>query len=327
MLLNPYSVEVYHPKWREAWDAFVLQSKNSSFLFRRDFMEYHEDRFDDFSLLVFKDNDLLALLPANRVADKLYSHLGLTYGGLVLGQSIRFEEVLNCYYALLGFLCSQSITSLYIKEIPSIYCLLPAQEQHYLNFILKAQLYRRDALSVIDNRYRLQFSKSRQEGIKRAKKQALEIKNDDAFEAFWNLVLIPNLMEKHGASPVHTLAEMLYLKRCFPQNIKQYNVYHQGQIVAGTTIFETDTVAHCQYISGNRDKNRLGSLDFLHAYLIETVYAHKPYFDFGTSNENQGKTINAGLQFWKEGFGARTVTQDFYKIETKNFIHLKAVLI
>lgn len=325
-LLKAYSIEQYQPKFKSVWNAFVSNSKNATFLFHRDFMEYHQDRFEDFSLMVYKKEKLVALLPANRVGDEVYSHQGLTYGGLVLPKNIRFENVLQSFEMLLKFLHEQNITSLHIKEIPSIYHHLPSEEIPYLNFILNAELIRRDTLSVIDNHNQLNFSNSRLEGIKRAQKNELRIENNDDFETFWNAILIPNLTKKHNANPVHSLEDILYLKQRFPKNIKQFNVYHEGQIVAGATIFETKNVAHCQYISGNEDKNTLGSLDGLHDYLINTVYVKKRYFDFGTSNENNGKNINAGLQFWKEGFGARTITQDFYRIDPKNYKALKTVL-
>ncbi len=324
--MNVYSVEIYQPKFKSVWNAFVSHSKNATFLFQRDFMEYHQDRFEDFSLMIFKKEKLVALLPANRVGNELHSHQGLTYGGFLLPKDIRFEIVLNSFEALLKFLHKENITTLHIKEIPSIYCHLPSEEMRYINFIAKADLVRRDTLSVIDNHNKLKFSDSRLEGIKRANKHGLEIINDDDFETFWNVILLNNLETKHKAKPVHSLEEILYLKKQFPENIKQFNVYHNDQIVAGATIFETDNVAHCQYISANGDKNTLGSLDSLHDYLINTFYADKRYFDFGTSNENRGKNINKGLQFWKEGFGARTITQDFYKLETKNYQELKTVL-
>ena len=76
-----------------------------------------------------------------------------------------------------------------------------------------------------------------------------------------------------------------------------------------------------------KQKNELGSLDFLYHYLITEVYSQKKFFDFGISNEEQGRKLNEGLQFWKEGFGARTVVQDFYEVETGNHSVLeKAVL-
>ena len=86
-------------------------------------------------------------------------------------------------------------------------------------------------------------------------------------------------------------------------------------------------MAHSQYISGNEDKNTLGSLDFLHVHLLKTVFHEKEYFDFGVSNECNGLKINKGLQFWKEGFGARTVVQSFYRVDTKNHNLLNNVLI
>ena len=53
----------------------------------------------------------------------------------------------------------------------------------------------------------------------------------------------------------------------------------------------------------------------------------KKYFDFGISNEKQGKHINKGLNFWKEGFGARTITQDFYRINFENINNLDTIFI
>ena len=77
----------------------------------------------------------------------------------------------------------------------------------------------------------------------------------------------------------------------------------------------------------NENKNQLGSLDFLHDYLLKNVFNNKSFFDFGISNENQGKNINEGLLYWKESFGATSITQDFYEIETKNYSLLEGVFI
>ena len=44
-------LESYGPGDRAAWDAFVRASKNGNFLFLRDYMEYHRDRFEDASLV------------------------------------------------------------------------------------------------------------------------------------------------------------------------------------------------------------------------------------------------------------------------------------
>ena len=54
----------YNTNNRSIWDEFIADSKNATFLFRRDFIEYHQDRFSDNSLMVYKNNTLFALLPA-----------------------------------------------------------------------------------------------------------------------------------------------------------------------------------------------------------------------------------------------------------------------
>ncbi|MFT6748422.1 MAG: hypothetical protein ACJAQ1_000334, partial [Flavobacterium sp.] len=80
--MNLFSVKQYRSEDYEAWNQFVSEAKNATFLFHRDFMEYHSDRFEDFSLLVFNNKEkLVAILPANRVDESVFSHQGLTYGG------------------------------------------------------------------------------------------------------------------------------------------------------------------------------------------------------------------------------------------------------
>ncbi|CDF80235.1 conserved hypothetical protein [Formosa agariphila KMM 3901] len=290
-------------------------------------MDYHKDRFEDYSLMVFKKEKLIAVLPANRKDDILYSHQGLTYGGLLFEDELKFQVVFEIVKTVLQWLSREGVLTLNLKTLPSIYSAIPNDELLYIMFLLKADLYRRDSLSVINLKAPIPFSKNRLEGCKRAKKHSLQIKEVDCLDDFWNTILIPNLIDKHDAKPVHSLEEIMLLKSKFPKHIRQFNVYHEEELVAGTTIFETEHVAHSQYISGNASKNILGSLDVLHAYLIEQVFKDKLYFDFGTSNENDGKQLNAGLQFWKEGFGARTVIQDFYSLDTRNFTLLDAVLL
>jgi len=290
-------------------------------------MEYHQDRFDDFSLLVFQNEKLVAIFPANKSGDTVFSHQGLTYGGLALSKGVKFEVVLNAFKEVLKFLCFHQIGTLVLKQIPSIYCILPSDEVQYLMFILKAKLIRRDTLSVIDLNKKLSISKDRMNGFKRAQKFDLSIIEENTFENFWEDILIPNIYVKYDTKPVHDLEEITSLKKRFPKNIRQFNVYNKDKIVAGTTIFETKNVAHSQYISGDEDKNRLGSLDYLHIHLINEVFKGKKFFDFGISNENQGRQINKGLQYWKEGLGARTISQDFYEVKTENFQKLNTVFV
>ena len=59
------SVVRYTSDQKIVWDSFVAASRNGTFLFMRDYMDYHADRFTDYSLMFYKGGRLLALLPGN----------------------------------------------------------------------------------------------------------------------------------------------------------------------------------------------------------------------------------------------------------------------
>ena len=314
--MSNYRVEKYTKENRLAWDTFISGAKNATFLFARDFMEYHSDRFTDYSLLVYKDDLLYAVLPANIVGDKLYSHKGLTYGSLVLSKSAKLLYTFEAFKALLAFLDAKAISSLELRNIPTFYNTMPSDELSYFLFKANATLIKRDALMVIDTSTKIKFQKNRREGINKAKRNGLTIAVEHNFEGFWNEILIPNLQKKHGVAPVHSLEEIQLLAAKFPDHIKQVNVYKDNVIVAGTTLFLTKTTIHPQYVSGNSDKNAFGSLDLAYDYIINHFDSSKRYFDFNISSEENGAALNSGLIFWKESCGARTYVADNYLIDT-----------
>lgn len=297
----------------------MKKAKNATFLFQRDFMDYHNDRFIDFSVMVYRDKELYALLPANVVGDKVISHQGLTYGSFILQDKAKFFYAFEAFKAMLAFYETEGINLLEIKVIPTFYNKIPADELDYFLYKANAQLLKKDVLMIIDYAEQISFQKNRREGINKALRSDLELKEDTNFKDFWNTVLIPNLNIKHGIKPVHSLEEIELLASRFPNNIKQINIYKEGKVVAGTTVFLTETTVHPQYVSGNADKNAYGSLDLAYDYIINKMCDDKRYFDFNISSEANGKKINEGLIFWKESCGARSHTVNTYLVET--FVH------
>lgn len=322
-----YQIRKYTSADYTTWNDFISQAKNATFLFHRDFMEYHQERFEDYSLIVEDEKGWVAVLPANKVGVELHSHQGLTYGGLVLQPNFKIEKALLVVKSILQTLYVSGFKTLIIKELPPIYCNFFSDELKYVLFLVEANLVRRDTLAVIDLKQPLLLSKDRKEGVKRGVKNQLIVQEETDFSSFWNSILIPNLKEKHDVKPVHSLTEITLLKERFPKQIRQFNVYKNDQLLGGTTIFESQKVAHSQYISASDSKNELGTLDFLHHHLLTTIFKEKQYFDFGISNEAQGKKLNAGLSYWKESFGAHCVTQDFYEVNVAHFTKLEGVLV
>lgn len=325
--VKQYLVRRYTDSDFSIWNNFIEDSKNGNFLFHRNYMGYHKDRFQDFSLLVFENQKIIAIVPANIVDNTVYSHQGLTYGGLILKSKIKLETVLEIFKEILFFLDTKNVKTIHLKIIPEIYCKVFSQEIEYALFLTNSRLYRCDCLSFFENGNSNGFSKGRIEGIKKGNENGLVVTETQSMTEFWNEILEPNLQKKHQSKPVHSLLEIEKLKILFPKNIRQFNVYFQNKIVAGTTIFESENVAHTQYIASNEDKNSLGSLDFLFDFLIKNTFSTKKYFDFGTSHENSGKNINHGLHFWKQSFGTQTTIQNYYEVETSNFKLLENIFV
>jgi CheY-like chemotaxis protein len=321
-----FRVERYTAGRKGEWDRFVGEGKNATFLFSRDYMDYHSDRFADHSLMVFEKDALAAVLPANLNADGvLISHEGLTYGGLVVQRAATLCNVLACFHAVLRYLRQKHVSKLLYKRIPGFYNTLPDDDVAYALFLLDARLYRRDCSAVISQTDRLPFRGERKRLIRKAAIQGVRIMQEASFEPFWQRVLSPQLAARYGVKPVHTVGEITLLASRFPGQIKQFSAYCGDEIVAGVTIYETPTVAHTQYSAVTEKGRPTGAQACLFDSLIEQ-YKDKRFFDFGISSEDEGRALNHGLLSWKEGFGARCYTHDFHEIATRNYPKLDPVL-
>lgn len=309
-----YSVEKYNDSFSKTWNDFIAGSKNGTFLFKRGFMQYHSDRFTDFSLLVFDSRKLIAVMPANSAGNVLYSHQGLTYGGLVVAENFGAEKTELIFDAILSFLKDAHFSLLKIKQLIPIYQKQPANEMDYLLFKKGAKLYRRDMNLAVNYSKELSVSKSKLKHFRRVSLLGLEVREDNDFHHFWEEVLIPRLQDRHGVKPVHTVEEIKMLHERFPENILQYNVYFEDRIVAGITLFCFDNVVKSQYGATTAEGEKLRALDYLFITLINYYKDKKHYFDMGTPNENEGKTYNKGLLKQKEELGCSVYTQDFYEL-------------
>lgn len=305
----------YRREDKELWNSFVSKARNATFLFDRNYMDYHADRFDDNSFMFYHKGKLKAVLPANVAGHTLYSHQGLTYGGLLLDKKATVEDVLECFDSLNSWLRENGISKVVYKALPWIYQQYPSEEDLYaLTWKCKAQLISRDISSsiVIDNK--LKFTESRKSGIRKALSLNIEVGESNDVDGFWH-ILEDNLGNRYNAKPVHTANEMKLLMSRFSNNIRLYVAKMNGEIVGGTLIYVTPQVVHTQYISASVEGKKHGALDLLFDYIINKVYANCRYFDFGKSTEQGGAYLNEPLIFQKEGFGGRGVCYDWYQWE------------
>jgi hypothetical protein len=309
------NVIAYAPARQREWDDFVGSAKNGHFLFYRDYMDYHADRFPDSSLMFYDARDrLVGLLPATSRDGILSSHGGLTFGGVICGRGMKVELMLDVFAAMCASLRERGMREIVYKPVPHIYHQIPAEEDLYALFHLGGRLIRRDVSTTIDRRMPLPFSKGRDWGFKQAGKNRLEVQQSVDFAAF--MAIEEDLLRtKYDARPTHSTAELELLAGRFPDNIKLFVGSQGADMLGGVVIYETARVAHAQYIGASAEGRKLGALDLIFHHLIHDHYAAKDYFDFGISTENDGLYLNSGLIQNKESYGARATVSDWYRLD------------
>lgn len=304
----------YTPDRAEEWNQFVAQSKNGTFLFHRSYMDYHSDRFEDHSLLFYRDNQLYALLPANERGQVFYSHQGLTYGGLVMGSEATTAHVIELFTLWRHYLSERGFQRVVYKAIPWIYHQLPAEESLYAIWrVFDARLVERDVSSTIVLARPLKWKKDRRHGLKVAQSQKVETGIGTDFASFWQ-ILSENLQTRHGVRPVHSLDEILLLHQRFPDHIVLFEARKEGRLLGGCVVYLTPQVVHTQYIAATPEGKRLGVVNAIVDEILRT-YPHTLYLDFGKSTETHSDVLNESLIYQKEGFGARAVCYDTYEWE------------
>jgi hypothetical protein len=275
-------------------------------------MDYHADRFEDFSWLMMKDGELAGLLPANRRDGVAHSHQGLTFGGLVMGE-IRTLEALEGLDRWREACRGAGLEAIVYKPVPHIYHRRPSEEALFWLHRNGAELVRREVSSAIRLQSPGPWSSRRVRGVRRASGAGATFQRSQRWAAFWP-VLTEVLGRRHDVAPVHSLGEIQRLASQFPEEIHLHTVELRGEVVAGTVIFRSPEVAHAQYIASSEQGREIGALDGLNAWMLDHYRGQVGYFDFGVSNERATGDLNAGLASHKDEFGGSAVVYDAYRL-------------
>jgi len=298
---------------KKLWDDFISLSKNGNFLFLRDYMDYHKDRYIDHSLVFWKKNKPVAVLPANETGKNLMSHGGLTFGGLIMDANIRIAEVLEIFELLCNYCIDYGFQAIIYKTIPFIFCNNPAQEDQYALYKYNAQLIKRDISSVLSlQENRSTFSEGKRQSVSKCERMGVKIVESNDFSTFWELLI--EVLSKFDVKPIHSLPEITYLKNKMPNKIKLYEARMNDWLLAGIVIYDYSRVVHTQYMANSVEGRNARALDYVNYVLINQVYADRKYFSWGISTEGEGMILNAGLIRQKEEMGGKGITLDTYKI-------------
>lgn len=310
----------YSPGIAEQWDEHCAKAINSTFLHTRRFLNYHQDRFEDLSVLFVHEGQMVGLLPMARDLQdpsRAVSHPGITYGGVVHQGWLSGSRMTEALTLTKEFLAGIGLAVLRYKCVPTIYHRSPAQDDRWALSVMEAQRYRCDLSCAVELRAPLPFSERRRRAIRKAASSVKVVSDWTLIEELYPIVA-ENLQRRYGVAPVHSLAELKTLQSLFPHEIRLFAASVGGRIEAGYVLFASGGVWHSQY-SGTSEAGRgTSALDPVTAATIEQAAAEGArYFDFGISNEDQGRVLNEGLFRYKSEFGASGVAHEFYELRLK----------
>jgi hypothetical protein len=299
-------IRTYQPNLRQVWNAVVDNSINGTFILKREYLEYHGDRFVDSSLVFFDGKEAIGVFPAEAKNMRIHSYRGLTYAGWIVVEGLSKEMLEAMVVGTIQYFRNKGFQSLEIKSVPDFLC--SGNQKELLEAIAPADPKISDKAIFHSTKLPCQITdRGRIWGLKKANAFGLQVVESDDFSGFWVKVLEPHLKDKFQNKPVHSLEEILLLKSRFPNNIKIYTVEKGGEMVAGTVLFLDRGFLHTQYIGSSENGRKYRALDLLFTQILEEFNTSKKYLSLGTSSDSRtGKPI-PGLITWKESFGAVAV--------------------
>jgi len=310
-------VKPYQNANREQWEAFIESSANGTFMHQRSFMEYHGDRFEDASVMVWEGESLVSVLPAHAEGDAVFSHNGLSFGGWIFKKGLTYDDYKSICKETITYFKESDFEKIAIRPIPHFYwedlkavilwnhvCLNFEPVESKDTYVIQLPTVPR---SQVSKRWKIRKSHSK-------KFIVLESCN---FKDFWDFLLIPLYRTKIGIEPVHNIDEILKLKSIYPDNIRLFVVSEGQDFLAGVVVFETGKVAKLQYIASSDKGKNLKALDYIMEHFIKEVYSHVKFLDLGTVHHPLTEEPLEGLILWKESWGGKAMPISKYDLKLR----------
>lgn len=293
----------YNPNYLVMWDKFVENGVLGTIYHTRKFINYHpKNRFQDESVLIFKNNILVCILPCCKNGKKYFSHLGCTFGGPVFLEKIfkynYIEKILDVILKYYNY-------KLEIRMANNIYF---ENSIFLLNYLFNRNLKFYPELSWYLNVNDSFLENIKNKNRKRELKKILNTVNCTLGVTETDYINYYKLLEEtlkinHNTKPTHSLKEFIDLKNILKNNQMLYIVKKNNNILAG--IFTIKVTKSCWYtVYMTRNLKIINSGIYISIILNELIKKANneniKYIDLGICTENKGKVINKGLTIYKE---------------------------
>lgn len=327
--MSKINIIKYNIQYKNDWEKFIKDSVNGTFLHSREFLEYHQkDKFEDYSLMFYKNEKLIAICPACKIIIDneicFYSHKGSTFGGIIINSEYyNAEAIVELLNDIENYLIANFFNKICFRQTSELFSKINYNILDYL-FYYKGYHEQKelslfvDLVDCNDNIYN-NLKQGKRTNINNCIRIGMNFEKFDSenrIEEFYNLLKF-NLL-KHNTSPVHSLNEILDLKRNRLINeIEFFGIFLDGKMLAGAMIFifNETMIAHTQYLAAGNDYLNYSPMSYLYYnILVEMKQRNFKKVSWGIVTEECGTKINFGLLKSKEAFGSTfTINKTYIK--------------
>lgn len=307
-----FNIKKYENIFEETFDNFVInESINGTIYNTQKFLKTHlENKFKDETIMIYKGDKLISVVPCCKFDNKYFSHKGCTFGGIIISKSVNnitdLDEIIKIIFNHYDNKIQLRMAD-YIYNNENIDCLY---------YLLNTKTIQKNELSwfvATDNKWYLNLDNKRNQ--KYLEKFEKDINNiiyiatckEDYF-LFYN-ILQQNLNKNHNTEPTHNLNEFLNFSEIMKNEHKLYLAKNGDEILGGVYVVLTNK--NCWYTfyitrNINTKNDNCSVIAIMKKICIDAYNDGVKFIDYGTSTENNGELLNLGLSSYKEkSFGGK----------------------
>ncbi len=289
------------------WENLLYRCKNPAFVLSRKFISYHEDKFEDFSIVIYTDNILIAAIPACKIKKVWHAHPGLPFADIMICDMFHWVKIRDILNLLKHFLLNEGFEHAIFKIMPDIYKGMLSDDMLYFLRDLGANLHEQKLTTAIPL---FNYQNVKKNVINKSKQNkrsfifdSQEIDIADVYDLMKSYIF-----QKYQAIPIHSLVQLQKIMELFPQNVRCIAAYHDHKLKGGMFLFVYEKVVKVQYIFSSEQY----LADILLLKAVEIYLSSHEYLDLGTSNSLPNNQINYGNLDFKAKNGGKACIVESY---------------
>ena len=313
--MEKISIARYTSDSLDKWNQFVENSNNGTIFHRLDFLAYHGDKFkkNEHHLVFYKGDSIYGVLPLGIFNENgrtvAMSPFGASMGGIVYKKNLKLKYAIQMIELLVDYLIK-------LGNVDECLIIIPPMGYYnsynnYMEFAMCSHGFvisnseishfvRTKSEKIEDN-----FESRARNSIRKAIKEGNKIKFNDKIEVLYPLIIEDKKRQQLQTKPTHSLQDLLYLEKIFPDRVFADIAYIKEIPVAGVVYFLVNKSCLLTfYLARATNYLNYNSMNLLiKERLLKAHKAGIKYLDFGCSSYKMQIT-NIGVAEFKESFGA-----------------------